>query len=78
MRQIAQPRGAIDGRPDVVGFVAQLHFAGVHADPQFDRRKRRELQLQRERDGVAGTSEGDNEAVALALLDRADPAVRGQ
>ncbi len=32
--QIAQPRRAVDGRADVVALVAQLHLAGVHADPQ--------------------------------------------
>ena len=44
MRQIAQPRGAVDGRADVVALVAQLHLAGVHTDAQPDRRQRRPLQ----------------------------------
>ena len=45
--QIAQPRGAVDRRTDVIAFVAQLHLAGVHADAQPDRGQRRPLQLQR-------------------------------
>jgi hypothetical protein len=32
MRQIAQPRRPVDGRPGVVAFVPQLHLAGMHAD----------------------------------------------
>ncbi len=47
VRQIAQPRGAVDGRADVVAFVAQLHLAGMHPDAQPDRGQRRPLQLQR-------------------------------
>ena len=50
--QIAQPRGAVDRRADVVALVAQLHLAGVHADAQPDRRQRRPLQLQRARHRV--------------------------
>ena len=47
MPQIAQPRGAVDGRAGIVAFIAQLDFTGVHTDAQPDRRQRRSLQLQR-------------------------------
>ena len=50
VREVAEPGGAVDGRADVVALVAQLHFTGVHADPQPDRRQRRTLQRDRTRD----------------------------
>ena len=34
MGQIAQPRGPVDGRADVVALVTQLHHPGMHADAQ--------------------------------------------
>jgi hypothetical protein len=34
MAEIAQSRGAVDRRAGVVAFVAQLDFAGMHADTQ--------------------------------------------
>ena len=75
--EVAKPSGAVDRRADVVAFVAQLDLAGVDADPQPDRRKWSALQRQRARDRIAGAGEGDDEAVALPLLDRADAAVGG-
>lgn len=77
MGKITQPGGAVDGGPHVVCLVAQLHLACVQTDPQADRCKRRELQPQRERGGVAGAGERHNEAVTLALLHGAHPAVLG-
>ena len=35
--EIAQPRGAIDRRTDVIALVAKPHLAGMHADPQPNR-----------------------------------------
>jgi hypothetical protein len=75
VREVAQPRGAVDRRSDVVRLVAQVHITGVHADAQFDRSQRRVLQGQRASHRVGGARERDDEAVALALLDRAYPAV---
>jgi hypothetical protein len=76
VRQIAQPGGPIDGRPDVVAFVAQLDLAGVQANAQPDRRQRCPLQVQRARNRIAGAGECDHEAVALALFYRPYPVVR--
>jgi len=78
MRQIAQPRRLVDRRADVVALVAQLHLAGVHPDPQADRRERRPLQLQRTRHRVGGPRERHHETVALPLLHRAHTAIGGQ
>ena len=75
--EVAQPRGAVDRRADVVAFVAQLDVAGVHADAQLDRCQRRPLQLQRAGHRVGGAGERDDEAVALALLDRSHTVVGG-
>jgi len=41
----------------------------VHTDPQSQRRKWRQLQLQRTRHRIARACEREHEAVALALLD---------
>jgi hypothetical protein len=70
MSEIAQPRTPVDGRPDVVALVTQLHVAGVQRDPQADRREIGRLHVQRAPHRVCGAGEGDHEAVALALLDR--------
>ena len=70
MGQIAQPRGAVDGRAGVVVLIAQLHLPGMHPDAQPDRCQRCPLQLQRARHRVAGARERDHEAIALALFDR--------
>ncbi len=75
--EIAQPRGAVDGRAGVVAFIAQLDLAGVHADPQPDRRQRRALHVQRRRQRIGCAGECRDEAVALALLDRAHAVVGG-
>jgi hypothetical protein len=34
--ELAYPGRAVDRRPHVVAFIAQLHFTGVHADSQPD------------------------------------------
>ena len=79
MSQVAQPGGAVDRRTDVVAFpaglAAQLHVAGVDPDAQPDRRQRRPLQIQRASHRVSRPGECNYEAVALALLHRADPAI---
>ena len=75
--EIAQPRGAVDRRADVVALVAQLHVAGVHADAQLDRRQRCPLQVQGTSHRVGGAGERDDEAVALALLDGPHTVVGG-
>ena len=75
--QIAQTCGPIDGRADAVALVTQLHFAGMHADTQPDRRQRCALQLQRTRHRIAGTRERDYKAIALALFDRAHAVMGG-
>ena len=75
--EVAQPRGAVDRRADVVAFVAQMHVAGVHADSQLDRCQRGPLQLQRAGHRVGGAGERDDEAVALALLDGPDTVMGG-
>ncbi|OBI37586.1 hypothetical protein A5709_14325 [Mycobacterium sp. E1386] len=54
-----------------------MHLAGMQADPETDRRKHRELQPQRKRGGIAGTGEGNNEAVTLTLFHRAHAVVGG-
>src|ERR1700733_11176355 len=74
VRQIAEPRSAVDRRAYVVAYVAQLRLPGVHPDPQPDRHQRRLLQLQRTRHRVTGPGERDNEAVAFTLLDPPPPA----
>ena len=77
VRQIAQPRGAVDGRADVVALVASAarrrcaRRCAAGSDPRVP------LQLQRTRHGVAGTSEHDHKTVALALFDRPHPAMGG-
>ena len=73
--EIPESRGAVDGRADVVAGVAQADLAGVDSDAQPDRCQRRALQIQRARHRVRRTTEGDDEAVALPLLDRPDPGV---
>ena len=78
--QVAQARGPVDGRADVVArifWVPQPHLAGVQADAQPDRRQRRPLQVKGARHRIRRTPERDHEAVALTLLDRADAIVRG-
>ena len=75
VRQVANARSAVDGRADVVGFVAQLDLAGVQTDAQPDRRQRCSLQIERARYRVARPPEGDNEAVALTLFDGPHAAV---
>ena len=77
MGQIAQPRGPVDRGTDVIALIAQLHLAGVHADPQANRGQRRPLQLQRTRHRVTGPRERHHKAVTLALLHRAHSAIRG-
>ena len=77
VRQIAQPRGPIDGRTDVVALVAQLDLTGMDADAQPDRGQRRLLQIQGTQNGIAGAPERDHETVALALFDRPHPVVGG-
>ncbi len=78
MRQIAQPRGPIDRRARIVGLVTQLDLAGVHPNPDPDRGQRRPLQCQRTSNRVRCTGERGHEAVALALFQRAHPAVSGE
>ena len=75
--QVAQPSGLVDRRARVVALVAQLHVAGVHPDPQLDRRQIRPLQLQRACHRIAGPGERGDEAVAFALFDRAHAVVLG-
>ena len=75
VREVAQPRGAIDRRSDVVSLAAQMYVAGVHADAQLDRCQRRSLQCECAANGVGGTGERDDEAVALALFDGPYPAM---
>ena len=77
MSQVPQPSGAIDRRSDVVTLVAKPNFAGVDPDAQPDRRQRRSLQVQRAGHRVGGAGESDHEAVALALLNRADSITGG-
>ena len=77
VRQIPDSRRLVDRGTRVVAFVAHLHFAGVHADAQLDRRQVSSLQIERTCHCIAGPCEGSHEAVALALLDRADAAVLG-
>ena len=43
VRQIAQAGCLVDRRARIVAFIAQLHFTGVQADAQLDRRQRRSL-----------------------------------
>ena len=75
VREVANTRGAVDRRPDVVGLVAQLDFAGVQPDAQPDRGQRRTLQIERARHRVTRAPERDDEAVALTLLDGSHAAV---
>jgi hypothetical protein len=77
VRQIAQPRGAIDRWADVVSLVAQPHLTGVHPDTQPDRRQRCPLQIQRAGRRIGGAGERDHKAIALALFDRADSVMGG-
>jgi hypothetical protein len=65
--QVAQPRRPIDRRPRVVTLIAQLDLAGMHTNPQSDRRQRRALQRQRGRHRIRGAREGRHKAIALAL-----------
>jgi hypothetical protein len=78
MGEIAQPRSAVDGGSDVIAFIAQLHLAGVHADPQGDRGQRRPLQSQRTRHRVTGPRQRHHKAVAFALFHRAHPAMSAE
>jgi hypothetical protein len=68
--QIPEARSAIDRRAHVVALVPQLDLAGVHADAQPQRCKRRQLQLQGTGHRIACAGEGNHEAVAFALFDR--------
>jgi hypothetical protein len=77
VRQIAQPRSAIDRRTGVVAFIAQLYLAGMHADAQPDRRKRCPLQLKRARHRVGRAGERRHKTVALALFHRPHSAMGG-
>ena len=69
MRELAESRGPVDGRPDIVVLVTQLHLAGMHPDPQSQRHQRRPLQRKRAGHRIGGSAERDDEAVAFALLD---------
>ena len=73
VRQIAQPRSAIDRRTGVVAFIAQLYLAGMQADAQPDRRKRCPLQLKRARHRVGRAGERRHKTVALGLFHRPHP-----
>ncbi len=75
--KVAQPCCSVDGRSDVVAFVAQLDLAGVQTDPQPDRRQRCQLQVEGARHRVAAAVERDDEAVAFTLLDRPHATVGG-
>ena len=75
--QIAQPRGAVDGRAGVVALIAQLHLTGMHPDAQPDRGQRRPLQLQRRGHRIRGARERRHKTVTLTLLDRAHPVMGG-
>ena len=77
MSQVPQSSGAIDRRPDVVALVPKPNLAGVDPDAQPDRGQRCPLQVQRTSDRVGRAGESDHEAVALALLDRADSITGG-
>ena len=75
MPQIAQSRGAVDGRAGVVAFIAQLNLAGMHSDAQPDWRQRGALQLQRRRHRIRRAGERRHEAITFALFDGAHAAV---
>ena len=76
VRQVAEAGSSVDGRADVVPFVAQLYLTGVQADPQPDRGERCALQFDGTRHRVAGPRESDDEAVTLTLLDGTHTVVR--
>jgi hypothetical protein len=67
--EVAQPRAAVRGRPDVVALVALLDLTGVDADAQGKRRRPLDVQGAGER--VRGAVEDGDETVPFALLDRA-------
>ena len=80
--QAAQSRRANDGHPDVVRFVAQPGLTGVDRHPHGDRGGCRpglalqgSLRIQRPTQGVGGSTECGDDAVAFALLLRANPTV---
>ena len=76
--QIAQPRGAVDGRAGVVAFVAQLDLAGsaprsaAGSGPAAPA-----ATAKRAGHRVGGAGERRHEAVALTLFDRAHPVMGG-
>ena len=50
--QITKTRAAVQRQPDIGALVAQLHLAGVHADPESDRSGIGPLQREGSRDGI--------------------------
>ena len=69
MRQVAQAGGTLGRRAHIIARVIQPDLAGVHADAQPDRRKRRPLQLHSARHGVCCVRESGHEAVARTRFD---------
>lgn len=78
--QVPQPAGAVDGRSDIARLatvrIAQLDIAGVQTDAQPDWREVGTLQGECTGHRIAGPVESDDEAVAFALVDRADSVMR--
>ena len=82
VRDRPQPRAAIDRLAEVVALVAQLRLGGVQRDPHPQRRRgrprlrvQRGLGVQRRGERIRRAGKRRDDAVALALLDRAHPAV---
>ena len=75
MRQITQPRGAVDPRCREPIVIMKLHLTGAHPDAQPDRQQRGPLQLQRGRHRIGGPGERHLKTVTLAMFDRPHPAM---
>ena len=75
MRQITQPRCAVDPRCREPIAIMKLHLTGAHPDKQPDRQQRGPLQLQRSRHRIGGAGERHLKTVTLAMFDRPHPAM---
>ena len=77
MAEIAQSRGAVDGRAGVVALVAQLNLSGMQPNPQPDRGQRLALQPECTSHRIRRAGKRRDEAVALALFDGSHAVVGG-
>ena len=76
--RVSKAGGAVEGGPDIVALVSQLHFTGVDPDAEFKRSVGElSLDLERARQAVGRLGEGGDEAVSLALLDGPHAVVTG-